>query len=413
MAQQSKARNLTVDFIKESLSKAGPDKEVRLYDSKAPGLVLWQRPGGQPRWYLFKRVGPVMKRAALGDLNTLKDVPLALARTLAATAIGQLAGNVDITAAKRIKRQLQRGGRFPFRDLLAFIQARMESKGRSPKHTAERMRIGQSLVDAGLLDLADPRACGIAEKWINAQTCSDLTKHRYGMHVRALGRAAVKKYDDLPRDPFRALEVGSSKIPAPALFTLEEISRLVSDDALTTPWGRLFAFLIYTGSRMREGMYSRWSRVDLTEATFSIVPPTQAEREAGEAVKRDKGRTVNLQPELIEILHRMPRIHGDFLFPKSVQMDSGNTTRAFRDHLNKLNIPVEGRHIHSLRHAHVTLSVAAGVPDLQLRLSVGHGGPAMTAYYANAAMLWRAKLKDWRGTFRLRTPAGDVDRLTG
>ncbi len=48
---------------------------------------------------------------------------------------------------------------------------------------------------------------------------------------------------------------------------------------------------------------------------------------------------------------------------------------------------------------------------MELRLSVGHGGPEMTKHYANAAMLWRAKLKDWHGTFKLRDQA-EVERLT-
>jgi hypothetical protein len=73
---------------------------------------------------------------------------------------------------------------------------------------------------------------------------------------------------------------------------------------------------------------------------------------------------------------------------------------------------VDERHVHTLRHSHVALSVACGVSDLQLRLSVGHGGPEMTKHYANAAMLWRGKLKDWGGRFRLRDP-GERARLVG
>ena len=71
---------------------------------------------------------------------------------------------------------------------------------------------------------------------------------------------------------------------------------------------------------------------------------------------------------------------------------------------------INGRHIHTLRHSHCALAVACGVKDMELRLSVGHGGPAMTAHYANAAMLWRAKLKDWHGVFKLRDQA-EVERI--
>lgn len=341
---------------------------------------------------------------ARGRDQLYADVPLALARELAEQAKGKLAAGADLTAEKKARRTAARGGRFPFRDVLERVLNGMRAKGRADKHVAERKRIGDALLAAGLTDLGDPRACGIAEAWINRQECSNLTKHRYGMHTRALGRAALKCLDDLPRDPFRALDVGSATIPAPAMFTLDELCALAGDDAASTPWGRLIRFLLYTGCRMREGMYARWSRIDLDHATFAVLPPTEAEREAGEAVKRNRGRTVVLQPELVDILRSMPHAHGDFLFTDQCRGAEGSTTVYFRDHLTRLGIPVNGRHIHTLRHAHVTLSVACGVPDMQLRLSVGHGGPAMTAHYGNAAMLWRGKLAQWHGIFKLRDP---------
>jgi integrase len=404
-------KTLTEAIIRRALDQATEDQEIRLYDAKVPGLLLWRRPGGKARWYLFKRVEGRMKRSPVGALNAYDDLPLVQARELAEQAKGKLSAGVDLAADKKAKRVAARGGRFPLREVLAHVIRRMQANGRAIKHTGERQRIGEALLAAGLTDLGDPRACGIAEKWISDQTCSDLTKHRYGMHTRALGKAALKLFADLPRDPFRALEVGSANIPAPALFTLDELVTLATDEAATTAWGQLFRFLLYTGCRMREGIYARWSRLDLDHATFAVLPPTAAEREAGEAVKRNKGRTVVLQAELVDILRQMPHDHGDFVFPQACREAEGTTTVYFRAHLDHLGIPVNGRHIHTLRHAHVTLSVACGVPDMQLRLSVGHGGPAMTAHYGNAAMLWRGKLSAWNGTFRLRDPV-EVARLS-
>lgn len=407
MAQPSELSEAAID---KALKAAAPDVEIRLYDAKVPGLLLWRRPNGKARWYLFKRVAGKMKRAPVGEINAYDDVPLAMARKLAEQDKGKIAGGIDPVQEKRAKREAARGGKFPMQDLLDHVIGRMETKGRAPRHTAERKRIGDSLIAAGVRDLGDPQVCGKAEKWINDQECGDLTKHRYGMHVRALGRAALKRYPDLARDPFRALEVGSATIPAPAMFTLDELIRLTSDEAMTGWWGRLFGFLLYTGCRMREGMWARWSRIDLDSSTFGVLPPSAEQRDAGEAVKRNKGRTVTLQPELVEILRSWPHDHGDFLFPEACRTTGGDTTHEFRAALLRLTIPLKKRHIHTLRHAHCALSVACGVPDMQLRLSVGHGGPAMTSHYANAAMLWRGKLKDWKGVFRLRDRA-EIERL--
>ncbi len=375
--------------------------EERIYDLTQASLLLRVRPGSKA-WYCFKWMNGRQHNIHLGDFP---GMPVVLARKAAAKQLAALYDGKDPAAEKRAKRAEERGGKVPLRDVLDHLVTRMTEKGRQDKHIAERKRIGEALIAAGLRDLCDPRACAIAEKWINDQTCSSLTKHRYGQHVKALGRVAVRRSPDLPKDPFMALEVGSPTIPAPAMFALPELFTLASDRALRSEWGRLFAFLLYTGCRYREGAYARWSRIDLDSATFFVLPPSAEEREAGEAVKRNKGRTVTLQPELVELLKSWPKSHGDFVFGPVCQSITGATTVAFREHLDHLVIPIDERHIHTLRHSHVALSVASGVSDLQLRLSVGHGGPEMTKHYANAAMLWRAKLKDWKGTFRLRDAA--------
>jgi integrase len=413
--------NLTAKGIELAIDKADASEELRLHDGKCPGLVLWRRPNGTPRWYLFRRVGGRKVRYPLAEPSDFPAITLEMARDIYPDIAARVAKGEDLAKTRREARvkgqaerkqaiQVARGGKVPLADVLEHIQTRMDTRDRSPRHTAERQRIGKALIAVGLKDLCDPGACAIAEKWINSQKCGDLTKHRYGQHVRAIGNAALKKWDDLPKDPFRNLEVGSRAIPPPAMFELDELAKLASDAALASDWGRLFAFLLLTGCRYREGAYARWSRIDLDNATYSILPPTKEEREAGEAVKRGKGRTVTLQAELVALLRDWPKLHGDFLFAGTTRITTGDTTVAFRDHCAALGITIGERHIHTLRHSHVALSVACGVQDMQLRLSVGHGGPEMTAHYANAAMLWRGKLKDWRGTFRLRD-AAELARL--
>ncbi len=374
--------------------------EARVYDDDQPGLVLRLRPDSR-RWYCSRWAVGKQHNVALGSWPAIS---VEVARGLAREALTKLVHGVDPNAEKKAARAQARGGKVPLRDVLDHVLARMATLGRAARHTAERARIGETLIAAGLKDLADPRACAIAEKWIREQTCSDLTRHRYGMHVRAIGRAAAKKWDDLPRDPFRALEAGSGAIPPPAMFTLPELFRLASDEALATEWGRLFYFLLASGCRLREGFFARWERVNLEARTFAVLPPTDMEKEQGEAVKRGKARTVSLPAELTAVMAEWPRL-GDFVFNSACRSQGSGTTEAFRAHLLKLKIPVDGRHIHTLRHSHIALSVACGVPDMHLRLSVGHGGAVMTAHYASAAMLWRAKLAPWQGVFRLRDPA--------
>jgi len=447
------SRNLTQQTIDRALAEAG-NGPVRLRDGKVLGLVLWRRvtaaekrsgkakagrrtpeanrpvvAPAKPRWYLIRRVAGRVRTIPVCSPGDYPSISLETARAAAELVIADLAKGIDPVKAReearakheaeQAEKQRKAVGIVPWSDVIDAMAARMLEKGRADRHTAERKRVAEGVGKAGLKDLTDPRACAIAEAWIRKQKCSPLTQHRYGMHIRALGRFAARKFPAMQqRDPFLPLEVGSATIPLPAAFTLDELITLASDDAASTAWGRLFVFLLYSGCRMREGMFARWSRIDLDAATYAILPPTEKERKAGEAVKRGKGRTVTLQPELVEILRRWQTKAGkrDFLFADEVQTTSFLTTTRFREHLLRLGIPVErdsdNRHIHTLRHMHVALSVACGVPDMQLRLSVGHGGAKMSEHYSTMAMLWRAKLKPWAGTFRLRDE-GEIARLTG
>jgi integrase len=178
--------------------------------------------------------------------------------------------------------------------------------------------------------------------------------------------------------------------------------------------GPLWAFLLYTGCRYREAAFARWDRIDFDRATFSVIPPTKGERDAGEAVKRGKSRTVTLQPELVGLLRGWRNDDEEFVFPsvwRTVAQHHRDNVAAFRRQLVALEIPLSSRRIHSLRHAHACLAIASGEDSLRLRLSMGHAGEQMAAHYAAAAMRWRGILNAWRGVFRLRDQA-EATRLS-
>ncbi|MFW5829120.1 MAG: tyrosine-type recombinase/integrase, partial [Planctomycetota bacterium] len=376
-----------------------------------------RRPKGKARWLVQKRVNGRLLRRPVGELSDLDSVNLETARRLAAKVLVQLAGGTDPAEERQAKRQAQKqaaaGGRVPVRDVLDAMLARMAEGGRSPKHVDERRRICEGLIASGCTDMCDPRARIKAEKYLRGlrartgKPISELTRHRYAEHIRALGNLAIKRYeaDELARDPFRNLEVGHNRLPAPAMFTLPELFQLCSDAALGTEVGRLAAFLLLSGCRLREGAWAEWDAIDLENASYHLRPLTESDRSEGRRLKRNKARIVHLMPELVALLRSWPSEHGRFIFPERFRVPTWHSTEAFRHHLAALGIPVDGRRWHTLRHAHCALAVACGVPEMQLRLSVGHGGSAMTAHYAAAAMAWRAKLRHWQGVFRLRDPS--------
>lgn len=409
---------LSESRIKFALSVSKPDAEVRLYDAKVPALLLWRRPRGTNRWYVFLRAGGRMRRVPVGDVSTWPTVSVEEARKLAVQIVSDLAKGADPVKAKAEKRALARGGRAPFSDALDRHLANLKKRGCSAPHIAELSRVVKAAIESGIKDLAAPNVATKAATFLDKLDVSDQTRHRYRVHLIAVGKSAVRWYppEVLPREPFMALSGEGAIMPPPPVFQPNECCSLVSDKALSLidDGGRLWAFLLYSGCRYKEAAFARWDRLNLDRATFGVIPPSAVEHAAGERVKRNKSRTVSLQSELIDLLrtwHPGEKKGDGFVFPEKWRTQNYRyTVEDFRRHLVSLEIKLDGRRIHALRHSHACLAIACGEDSLRLRLSMGHAGEEMAEHYASQAMRWRGQLAKWDGVFKLRDPK-EVERI--
>lgn len=385
--------------------------ELVVHDEEVPGLIVRLRPDGRPRWGLLRRVAGRLHRVALG---AWPEVPVELARELAQEAAVKLARGRDPTAERRAAAAQARGGKVPILDALAKRLDTLRDRGRSGQHTAELERVARAAYAAGVRDLADPGVAAKADKWLRALDVSDMTRSRYRIHLIAIGKEALRWWpaDVLAREPFAALAGRGAKMPPPPVFQPHEVVRLASDAALAEPDGLLWYFLLATGCRYKEAAWAKWSCIDLERRTFLVIPPDAEERARGARVKRDKARTVELGHELVEVLRPRRRPAG-FLFPDPWRVRPHvQNVFAFRDHLAAVGVELDGRRIHSLRHSHACLAIAAGVDSLRLRLAMGHAGEEMAAHYSQTAMRWRGLLASWNGDMKLRDPA-EAARLLG
>jgi integrase len=384
-----------------------------VWDERAPGLCVRVTSTGSRSWYACKRGGSRIMWTRLGDVASLGAED---ARRLAAQAFAKVLSGDDPNAEKRAARAQARGGAVPILDATAKRMDTMKDRGRSEQHRDELERVAKDAHAAGVRDLADPGIAAKADKWLRSLDVSDMTRHRYRTHLIAIGKEALRWWpaDILAREPFAALSGRGAKMPAPPVFTPAEAMKLASDDALALHGGPLWYFLLATGCRWKEATWARWDRVDLERRTFQIVPPDAAEHAAGMRVKRSKSRTVELQPELIAVLRGLrPADGAGFLFAEVWRTQHHRlNVDDFRAHLDALEIQLDGRRIHALRHAHACIAIAAGVDSLRLRLGMGHAGDEMAAHYSSQAMRWRGLLASWEGTFRLRDPA-EVRRING
>ncbi len=385
------AEKLTDAKIAAKIKKKQP---FRLWDNDPKGLCLWLRKGGKPRWYVFVRHAGKMRSIAVSDgLNSSDSLNLADARKLAKQVITDLANENDPVEARieaRVEARIEaQGGKVPFADILDEHLALLVEKGRAEQHRQEVERIAKlAIAEAKISDLTSEDCSDLAREWLENMDVSDSTRMRYRRHLIAIGMTAVRKRPAslMPRNPFIGLTGHGVKLPTPPYFEPAEAIAIASDAALILEHGRLFAFLLYTGCRLKEATWARWEdSIDIEAGSFYIVPPNEIERAQGARVKRDKSRTVAIPDELLTLLKQWEKgKKGKYLFPAEWR-GKINPTRAFRKYLEELGLPIANRHIHSLRHTRVTIGRACGERDLDIRSNIGHAGSDMTAHYSTMA----------------------------
>mgnify|MGYP001788349318 CR=1 FL=1 len=413
-------------FTEDRLVKLkAPEKgRTTYYDAKVQQLALRLTAAGCKTFYVVVWANHKQNWVALGNKDRLT---VEQARELAHDALAKLARKVDPNLQKKEERakakeerakeeEASQGGKAPLQDALDIHLKALAKKGRDAGHVAEIKRVVTAVIAAGAVDLANPQTVVTAKKWLDSLDVSEPTRHRYRVHLCAVSKTALKNLpaEILPRDPFLALTGEGVNLPPPPVFDPVEAVILASDVALALPSGRLWAFLLMSGCRFKEATWARWDRINLSKATFDVVPPDAAEYAAGSRVKRMKPRTVALPAELVVLLTAFSleaNPSAPFLFSAEWRTRPHvYNTLAFRKNLDALKIPLNGRKIHSLRHTRQTIGIACGEDSLRLRLSMGHAGEDMGAHYGRLAMRWRGLLSDWNGELKLRDPV-EVERI--
>lgn len=393
--------------------------ELRVYDTKQPGLLLRWRAGGKARWYISKRVRDRMVNSSLGELSSWPDVSVESARSAAVSALNDLGrGESPADTRKKVRavRAAEAGKVLRTSDVLKRHLQSMADKARTVEHIADFTNVVGGAIAAGIVDLLDPKAAAKAADWLDGRDLSPATKKRNRGHLRALGRTATRWWPSMmTRNPFEPLEAGPPPLEEPPVFSPVECMKLVTDKALSHPWGHIGALLLYGGLRLSEGLWMHWERVDINGGFMSVTPPRPEERANGYKVKRNKPRTVPIHPELANVLRALRKAEpkAGYLFDEALRhKHRAEHRRYFHAWVKAQGFDYGERHPHSLRHSRAYLGLAAGENDLTLQLALGHSGAAMTSWYAQQAMRYKMKLKGWGGVLKLRDPA-EVKRLTG
>lgn len=134
-------------------------------------------------------------------------------------------------------------------------------------------------------------------------------------------------------------------------------------DALPDYLKSVLAFAFFTGWRRSEVLELKWNQVDLHEGIVRLEP--------GET-KNDEGRTVYMEPELLETLkglHRQRKLGCPYVF----NLD-GNKLSDFRKSWKAAckQVGLPGMLFHDLRRSGVRNMIRAGIPERVAMVISGH-----------------------------------------
>lgn len=389
---------------------AAPKKgELRLYDSKVPGLLLrWRAGASAPRWYLLKRVRERTVQSVLGELSSWPAVSVVNARALATKALADLANGIspsDVRAKTRKDKADKAAMVLPMSEVWKRHKAKLLEGERGAEHIREMQLLAEQSEAAGVEDLRHPGIAAKAEAWLMKQDLAPSTRRRRRGFFKDLGNTA-QRWWMLADNPFSALELSTpDAVPDIELFSLAECCDLVSDAGLKHAWGALGAVLLYHGLRLQEGVWMHEERIDADAGVLRVTPPTAAERKLGYRVKRNKAREVPLQEEWLELRKKLPKQKDGYLFPEEFRTLNRKTHwRHFRTWCKSVGIDPGPRSPHTLRHQRATVGLASREGDMRIQLSLGHAGAAMTKHYAQKAMRWTRAVGHWHGVMRFRDP---------
>jgi integrase len=397
------------------------------YGPNAAGLRFQARV-----WDERKRIP---KSGKLGGYETLKHATLAEAAAWARTKKAEF--TLGMARAGRLTLDMVRD------DFLTYVKAKKNRKGKTPSeaHIKEIADLLDDMKRAGITDLKDDKLATRAIQFIScrkskksrprkdevlrrrhhngfsgeAAELAPETIHRLVGHMRHLGNWCVGS-NLLVNNPFAMVPKGSLPDRLPRTYTLDECRRLVSDEAVKSFEGLLFATLLYTTMREQEAVWlrgtdfnfrARMIRVVLEEAREADDFSAMAADEVGKRVKRDKERLVLIPDELADLLGPYAMAAGDgFVFPDALREKSQSQLwDRFITHCEALKVKPQPRAVHALRATGACLQLASGMIDsLSIVDNLGHTDADTSLKYVRSARMFKLETAGWGGQIRLRRP---------
>jgi integrase len=360
-------------------------------------------------------------------------------------------------------------GACSFPEMARALADNADSKGVSAERVQLIKAIASGLEREGITNMQSDAFASRVRRWVGSLTVNwafaedyrfrklddrpitAATQNKLLSIIHRVTRLAVLRRR-LAFDPMAEVENFKTTKKLKALFTFEELARMVSDEARdhsakarveleaaieaqpgatrgdrirsladargihwTTiynrlkhpagadPWWLPCCLLVYTGCRAQEALHLRWEWIkwDAKVISLKIHPDFD--------IKADTERQFPLEPELAEILRPIAKPAGWIIsddairaggsgerYNKPKHAGSRDYCDAFRRYLARIGMEAGDRTVHSTRHCFISAKIARQDMNLdRLRKAVGHADIKTTQGYSAQSQEFEAVVDRW------------------
>lgn len=394
--REIKARRLSDETVK-TVKLPPKGKRTVIPDSVVKGLRLRVTSTGAASWIFngrFEKGGNTTNRL-IGDARIM---PVAEARNKAREFVAHAEKREDPKAVQRAA-QAARGELFG--DAMeSYIQRHVRNLRRAKIVEREiRRELLPRFKDYKVREVTRVDIIKMVDEIAKRAPYSARTalEHIKTFYNDAVMRGLLGDHGVSPAAVLRPLKLlGKGKIKKRKHVLKDEELPLVWDAAekLGYPYGPLWQLILLTGARKEEIGEMKWDELDLEARTLTIPP---------ERYKTDKVHTIPLSDHALDIIAKLPRGTGDYVFSYSGGLKPVNGWSVAKRELNKL-IGNKVAHFvtHDLRRTVRTQLSKLGVVREVAELVIGHTKPGLDDVYDQHEALdeRRAALTLWANHLR-------------
>lgn len=361
-----------IRFTKAQLDKLPvppPGKREVWYDERVPYLAVRITGAGTRTFYVVRRVKPGAS-PTWAKLDTYPTMTIEQAQTAATKLLGEIAGGVDPTVAKRKVR-----GELTLDEFFLEYWERHAKKKDSARDDKQRytMHIKPRVGNKKLSQVTEEDAVAIAERMERAGL-SGATINR----VKALLHVMFEKAGEWKfctrLNPANAIARRAEKSRKRFLRGNEVSAFFTALAALPEQPRNFFSLCLLLGQRRENTLSMRWPDIDVVEKIWRI-PDT----------KNGDPHEVPLPPDALKLLLEMRarrRMDSEFVFPGNGA--TGHLTEPKRQWHNLLKAAgIENLHIHDLRRTLGSWQAKSGVSLVTIGKTLGHKTLQTTLVYAH------------------------------